>query len=511
MSDWNEGYVTEIGYTYGYYPELNPLRARFALLQSGFFPPDTHTACELGFGQGLSLNLHAAGSNVQWWGTDFNPAQALFAQQLATASDAGANLADQTFSEFCSRPDLPDFDYIGLHGIWTWIADEHRTQIVDFVRRKLKIGGVLYISYNVLPGWSHNAPLRHLLAQHSAVMSASGLGIVPRVDAALAFTKQLLETKPAYARTVPGVEDRLKKLASNDRHYLAHEYFNRHWVPMYFAEMTQWLEPAKVSYGCSAIYTDLVPAVNLTVEQQSMLTEIPDPGFRETVRDFMTNVQFRRDYWIKGARRLGSLAQGDLLRKQRLVLTTPREDVSFKITGSRGELNLEKKLYNPILDVLADHEPRTIGNLEMEVLEKDIDFSQLLRVVALLLAKNDIGLVQDDAAITHSKPHADKLNANLLERARGGSDIDFLSSPVTGGGIRVQHLDQLLLLAYRQGDVQRDALAQSAWQMLQTLGRKVRKDGKPLGSAEDNLSELRVRAESFLAKRLPVFKSLLLI
>jgi hypothetical protein len=46
---------------------------------------------------------------------------------------------------------------------------------------------------------------------------------------------------------------------------------------------------------------------------------------------------------------------------------------------------------------------------------------------------------------------------------------------------------------------------------LQTLGRKVRKDGKPLGSAEDNLSELRARAESFLAKRLPVFKSLMLI
>jgi len=43
---------------------------------------------------------------------------------------------------------LPDFDYIGLHGIWSWISDENRQVIVDFIRKKLKVGGVLYISYN---------------------------------------------------------------------------------------------------------------------------------------------------------------------------------------------------------------------------------------------------------------------------------------------------------------------------------------------------------------------------
>ena len=30
MSDWTAGYVTEIGYTYGYYAELSPLRAKLA-------------------------------------------------------------------------------------------------------------------------------------------------------------------------------------------------------------------------------------------------------------------------------------------------------------------------------------------------------------------------------------------------------------------------------------------------------------------------------------------------
>ena len=33
--DWTAGYVAEIGYTHGYYPELNPLQARLALLDAG--------------------------------------------------------------------------------------------------------------------------------------------------------------------------------------------------------------------------------------------------------------------------------------------------------------------------------------------------------------------------------------------------------------------------------------------------------------------------------------------
>ena len=28
MADWTSGYVTDVSYTFGYYPELNPLRAR---------------------------------------------------------------------------------------------------------------------------------------------------------------------------------------------------------------------------------------------------------------------------------------------------------------------------------------------------------------------------------------------------------------------------------------------------------------------------------------------------
>ena len=160
MSNWSAGYMAEIDYTYGYYTELNPLRARLALLHAGLHAPTMANACELGFGQGVTVNLHAAASNVHWTGTDFNPAHASYAQDLAAVVGRGTALQEQAFEAFCQRSDLPDFDFIGMHGIWSWVSEANRAVLVDFLERKLKPGGVLYVSYNTQPGWAAMAPMR---------------------------------------------------------------------------------------------------------------------------------------------------------------------------------------------------------------------------------------------------------------------------------------------------------------------------------------------------------------
>ena len=102
---------------------------------------------------------------------------------------------------------------------------------------------------------------------------------------------------------------RTNKLRGQSRNYLAHEYFNRDWDPMHFASMAKWLEPAKLSYACSANYLDYVEVINITPEQQAFLKSIPGALFREAIRDFMVSQQFRRDCWVKGARRMNALDQ----------------------------------------------------------------------------------------------------------------------------------------------------------------------------------------------------------
>ncbi|MDP2001266.1 MAG: class I SAM-dependent methyltransferase [Rhodoferax sp.] len=508
MTDWTAGYVADIGYTFGYYLELNPLHARLAFLNAGLVPPESGHHCELGFGQGMSANIHAAASGSTWHATDFNPAQASFAQAVARASGANAHLTDEAFADFCTRADLPDFDSIGLHGIWSWINDENRAVIVDFIRRKLKVGGVVYISYNTQPGWAAMAPMRDLLTEHSEVMGIAGRGIVSRIDGALDFADKLMATNPGYLKANPMVTERLKGMKAHNRNYLAHEYFNRDWLPMPFSKMAQWLAPAKVGFACSAHYLDHVDAVNLSPEQQALLNETPDALFRQTVRDFMVNQQFRKDFWVKGGRKLSLLAQAEALRAHPVILVQHRPDVALKVTGALGEATLQEAVYTPILDALANHQPKTLGQLELQLKDKGITFGQLTQAVVILTGAGSLASVQDPALIPKAKTHTDKLNAHLMDRARGSADINYLASPVTGGGVAVNRFQQLFLLALNQGKKQPAEWAQLAWQILAAQGQKIVKEGKTVETAEDNLSELGVQANAFAHKQLPILRAL---
>lgn len=509
MNDWSEGYVTELGYTYGYYAELNPLRAQLALLSAGIVPPRLETACELGFGQGLSINMHAAASPIRWWGTDFNPAQVGFASDLAEASGAQLALFEQSFEEFAHRTDLPGFDYIGLHGIWTWISDANRKVIVEFLRRKLKAGGVAYVSYNTYPGWAGFMPMRHLMTRHAEVMSAQGTGLLRRVESALDFADRMVAAGAGYARTTPGVADRLKKMRTMARPYVAHEYFNREWHPMHVADAAELLRPAKLEFGSSAQLTDLVEAVNHTQEQRSMLAEITDPVFRETVRDFMVNQQFRRDFWVKGARRMSEAEQDQALRRLRVVLVANRADVPLKFTGVLGEVSMAENVYAPILDALAPCKPLTLGELEQAIAGRNIKFSQVRQAVLMLSGAGHLQVAQDEAAVSKASRHTAKLNAHLMQRARSTHDLSYLASPVTGGGLVVSRIAQLFLQhAAATKKMQPADLAQAVWQILSSQGQRVLRDGKPLENPQDNLAELTVQATAFVQKQLPVLKAL---
>lgn len=508
MTDWTAGYVADINYTFGYYQEMNPLRARFALLNNGLVCPDIKNACELGFGQGVSANYHAAAMKAKWYGTDFNPAQAGLACDMSLASGSGAELGDQSFEEFCNRKDLPDFDFIALHGIWSWISDENRRFIVDFVTRKLKLGGILYVSYNTLPGWAAFAPMRHLMTLHTEVIGSAGKGRASDIDAAIKFAEELLKTNPLYARTNPVVQNRMEQIAKKDRHYLAHEYFNKDWHPMHFATLEEWLKPAKLQFAGSAHFLDQIYNVNMTNEQQRFIGEIPNRSLQQSVIDFMINQQFRRDYWIKGARPLTALERAEALQKENVVLVTHRPDVSLKVTGAQGEPKMNEEIYNKVLDVMEDHSPNTIGELQTKL--KDLNLAQIMEVILVLSSKGNICLAQGESDARDSKPKTDKLNDYLMRRARSSAEIATLVSPVTAGGIPVSQVHQLFLLALKQGRAKPEEWAESAWSLLSLQGQKLVREGKTIESDEENLAMLKKNAKDFEQKRLPILKSLLI-
>ncbi|RFP35489.1 class I SAM-dependent methyltransferase [Duganella sp. BJB476] len=508
MTDWTSGYVADIGYTYGYYDLVNPLRAKLALLKAGLVLPEIATACELGFGQGLSVNIHGAASTTKWYGTDFNPSQAGYAQELAANIADGPQLFDQSFAEFCSRTDLPDFDFIAVHGIWSWISDENRAIIVDFVQRKLKVGGVLYISYNTQPGFAAMIPVRDLMTQHAAIMAPPGAGVLAKVDGALAFTNKLMATNPAFGLANPQIAERLKKLESQDRHYLAHEYFNRDWLPMSFADMAGLLSPAKLDFACSAAYTELLPGLNLTPEQQALLGEIPDAVFRQSIVDFMTNQQFRRDYWVKGKRGLQAIEYAEQLRALRVVLCEHAGAIQLTVKTLLGERALTDVIYKPIIDLLSDHAVRTIGDIEQALSSRGIVLTQLHEACLLLAHKGALAIAQEPSIANLRRPQTDRLNQRLLRQARGGGEVSALASPVTGGGVTVGRFQQLFISAIAEGKQQPSEWAHYAWQVLKASQQTIRKLDVALVGDEENLAELSSQAIEFRDLRLPLLRAL---
>ncbi|ACL94534.2 class I SAM-dependent methyltransferase [Caulobacter vibrioides] len=507
-TEWSAGYVTDVNYTFGYYGELNPLRCRLPLLTVGRHAPKIENACELGFGQGLSVSIHAAAQpGINWYGTDFNPSQAAFAAEMVRLSGAEAKLYDEAFAEFCNRKDLPDFDFIGLHGIWTWISDQNRHVLVDFIRRKLRPGGVLYISYNTLPGWSSSAPIRHLMKRHADVMGAPGQGVIGQTDAALNFIDQFLALDPLYAKVNPGAVERLKQVKAQDRKYLAHEYMNRDWHPMYFADVENWLGDAKVGFACSAHVLDNLYDLNMTPQQTEFMRDVSDVSLRETIRDFCMNQQFRRDYWVRGVRALIGHEQVAAMREERVVMTVAQADLPTKVRGVIGEATLNDDVYQPLFEILLDHKPHSVLELETHLASKSLHFGQLSSALTILLG---LGVITTAAAaqdVSKAKARTLALNKTIARRSLSVGDIAYFASPITGGGITASRFAQLFWLSRQNGGKTAEDWASFAYQVLQGQGQAIIKDGATL-QGEDNLTELRAQATHWGAHVLPIWNAL---
>jgi hypothetical protein len=331
------------------------------------------------------------------------------------------------------------------------------------------------------------------------------MGSVHQVEGALGFVDRLFETTPLWVKANPSISDRFAKIKPQNKNYLAHEYFNRDWHPMYFADMARYLEPAKLSFACSANFNDYLDAINLTAEHQALLNEITDPHYRQTIRDFMVNQQFRKDYWVKGPRKLNAVEKTEALRLQGVVLDKPRADVTLKAAGALGEVTMAEAVYNPILDFLADHTPKTIGQIETGL--KDINLAQIQQAILLLVGLGHVSSAQDTKTIEACKARVKTLNQLFLSKARGSNDIGYLADPVTGGSLPVNRFQQLFLLAHQQGQKTVEQMAQSAWNVLNLQGQRLLKEGKTLETAEENLVELSAQAKEFQSKVLPILKA----
>lgn len=401
---------------------------------------------------------------------------------------------ENSFEELVAREDLPQFDIIVLHGVWSWVRDKSRHAIVELARRHLKPGGAFYVSYNVLPGWSPAIPLRHLLSEFGS-RAAHG-PILSRVDQAIAFAEQMIAAGARYFTANPSVVDKLKHIKGQNRTYVAHEYFNQIWEPMTFPEVSQRLTAAKLGFGASANLLDNRDPISLPHGAVDLVKGITDPVLEQLVRDLVLNQQFRRDIFVKGQR---NLSRGELranILEEWFVLTGDRESPPKKVQTPAGEAELRPQVYEPLCAAIS----KRSGAFRVEDLLNDLGRKTLTEweIWDAMIMLSSCGYVSPAQSEEHSAECADsaqRLNREILRQAEFSSEIQFLASPVTNSAIMLTRIEQLLLSGHLKGAKDPAGFALSVLNLhgdkLMVDGNLIEEEGAILASLTDSWSLLK--------------------
>jgi hypothetical protein len=508
MTDWSEGYFSDLNYLHGYYRGMNPLWMRFICLLTGVEPPEPERCAylELGFGRGLSLAIHAAANDGKFWGTDINAGHVAEALEMDRVTQSGATILDESFRQLSSRRDLPQFDFICLHGVWSWVSDENRSAIVDILSTRLRPGGVVYVSYNCLPGWSPMAPIRELMALHHRL---SGRMVDPGVaiENSMAFAAKVLNVQLGHADANPDAARFVKALESGgtSREYIAHEYLNRDWHVPTFAQFLSDMERAKLGFVGHSQPLGNFDKLRLSPEARAIVDGIAHQPLRETVRDYMLNTRFRCDVLVKGMRLIPAGEYRKRWHSEHFVLVADRQDFPEKLQTLAGAVTVDGVKSSQVIDVLRHDgfRPKTV----LEMLERvpNIGLAELMDMLVLFV---DSGFASPARIPSRTEiERCRRINRHILDRAQASDEIQYLASPVTGGAISISHQSLLFLFAWERGKRSASDLAAYAAEVLQDD----RRDGGEETPANDRMDLIRIAAGKFLAQSMPVLQALIVL
>ena len=495
--DWADGYVADITYSHGYFHELAPPYLRWHLLVNGLALPSdggAYTYCELGYGQGVSANLHAAANpRGEFWGTDFNPDHALNARSLARQSGVSAQWLDLGFEAMLETP-TPPFDFIVLHGVWSWVSSAAQHALVELMRRKLKPGGAVFMSYNVLPGWNAEKPLRDLLYLHTEQAGAPDAPTPARIAQALRFAQSLRRHGSAFFTENTRASQALDDMLRQEPGSLAHEYFNQSWCLSYFADVAQQLQAARLNFACSVHLSDVAGEVRDRLAGASFLDASLGTSLCETAADFVLNRRFRRDVFTRGSLRLTPAQRLAALDEVKLVLARPVADVPMFLSTPYGKMALDESRLRPLLEQLAAAtQPLTLAALRADTAETGWAVDDLVLNLSRLIARRDICPVFEDDVQRVRDSRAPAFNEAIAQRSLADGTLRCLASPVSGNGIDTSAIERLFWLAWQGG-------ARSAAE----LGRAVTAQGASAQAQEEH----EQHAAHFLGSTVPVWQRL---
>jgi SAM-dependent methyltransferase len=369
MSDWGGGYVTDIPYSFGWYRQQSPVNMAIGSIVGGAAASlpgadDKIMLLELGCGFGYGAMALAA-SNPNWSITavDFNPAHIAGAREWAAQSGlTNVTFVEGDFSSWEDNPalrDLPQMDFITMHGVWSWIPPAARAGIVRLLSHKVRPGGLVHLSYNTLPGWQERIAAARIIREggeridgRSDIKAREGLRLL----------KDLVAAKALHTINGNSMAGLLEVLESAPTAYLAHEFMNRFWQPCFAMDVAADLSAAKLDWVAAGHLTDNFPELMMTEAQREIFNRYSDPLMQELIKDVCTPRSLRHDIFARGARRITASERSAALMDITLTLVKLPGDLPDSLSMPVGRADLNKEFYLPIVNALVQR-PMRVGDL----------------------------------------------------------------------------------------------------------------------------------------------------
>lgn len=351
ISDIKNSY-DDLMYESGAFPQtaINNLEARARLMGLQPAPAANAKVLELGCSMGGNIITQALYyPDAEFTGIDLSGRQV--AQGNAIIEKMGLkNVRLEEKDILTVDESFGKFDYIIVHGIWSWVPDAVKDKIFSICRNNLTEHGIAYISYNVYPGWKRQEQLRD-------IMQFSGRDVLE--EPLEARTRKGLDALKALAEILEndkgldggGKLPAIQKILNHNFYYIAHEYMEAFNDPIYVNGFIEWANRHRLAYiGDTDLHVSFVSWMAEHTRERILALAGGDYIAKEFYSDILSDRQFRRSLLCREE-------VGDAVRRDESVTVEVIESLNFR--PARGEtINFDENdtLLSGIRDVMKTGE-----------------------------------------------------------------------------------------------------------------------------------------------------------
>ena len=494
-----------VDYPSGFYHEQAPVHLNYVCALNGTATPnlaDGFRYCELGCGAGeTTCILAAAYPRSEFVGIDLSQTHIEAARGLAQSGRLeNAEFIVADLQSYDAR-DLASFDYITLHGLYSWVSADVRRGIRAFITDKLKIGGLVYVSYNAMPGWGAAAPLRRFFVDTAPRLEGD---LVERARQIIAMLVDLQSKgTPLFAET-PTASRVLERLTKSDIRYVAHEFLGTNWEPLYFADLNREMESTGLRFVGHAEILGNFPSLSVVPDLPGNLLDFSDRTARESICDFVMNRFFRRDVFIRADENQPELCDDDNLKSTLFGFLVSAEHAPDSIKWAGGNLSFTGAWFDRLKKLLA-YRVLSLSDLLQDPILKNCPKSDLVTGIKQLtiggffapFAGREVEPPGGPAEKIRLVP---KINEILLDRYDWAGRALVLASPVVGSGVALNSLEAALLGGLRTNDPVSWVFSEldSRGVAIQTID-----EGAPIKDEAESRKAISRSLEQFQAHKLP--------